>query len=266
MRNRENLIHKKRAAKDYALGVNVQTASPENIEMAGAAGYDFVLIDCEHGTIYLDKLVELLRAADASGITPIVRVPDHSPSFIMRALDAGAMGVAIPNVNTRAQAEAVVSAAKFKSGGFGARGACPSTRANWHLATDWPEFTRWSNEETMVWLLIESLEGIDNIDAILEVPGISAIVPGPFDLSQAMGHAGDMRHPDVVEALRTLTGKAKKKGVDTVAVLLANDAAGMKDETDCWKGLGTTIFWAGGDRRMFTLALRNRMAQVKENL
>ena len=266
MRTRENLIHKKRSAKTPALGVNVQTASPENIEMAGAAGYDFVLIDCEHGTIYLDKLVELLRAADASGITPIVRVPDHSPSFIMRTLDAGAMGVAIPNVNTRAQAEAVVSAAKFKSGAFGVRGACPSTRANWHLASDWPSFTRWSNEETMVWLLIESLEGINNIDSILEVPGISAIVPGPFDLSQAMGHAGDMRHPAVVEALRTLTSKATMKGVDTVAVLLANDAAGMKEEIAFWKGMGTSIFWAGGDRRMFTLALRNRMAQVKDNL
>lgn len=271
MKQRTNLIHQKRKAGEAALGVNVQTASPENIEMAGAAGYDFVLIDCEHGTIYLDKLVELLRAADASGITPIVRVPDHSPSFIMRALDAGAMGVAIPNVNTRAQAEAAVSAAKYNSkqygtDPFGTRGACPSTRANWHLVGSWPEFTRWSNDETMVWLLIESLEGIGNIDAILEVPGISAIVPGPFDLSQAMGHAGDMRHPDVVKALRTLTTKARAKGVDTVAVLLSNDAAGMKEEIAFWKDLDTTIFWAGGDRRMFTLALRNRMAQVKDNL
>ena len=108
--------------------------------------------------------------------------------------------------------------------------------------------------------------GIGNIDAILEVPRISAIVPGPFDLSQAMGHAGDMRHPDVVKALRTLTTKARAKGVDTVAVLLSNDAAGMKEEMAFWKDLDTTIFWAGGDRRMFTLALRNRMAQVRENL
>ena len=70
----------------------------------------------------------------------------------------------------------------------------------------------------------------------------------------------------VVDALRTLTTKAKQKNVDTVAVLLANDAASMKDEIRFWKGLGTSIFWAGGDRRMFTLALRQRMEQVKSNL
>lgn len=267
MRPRQNLVHAKRAAGGAAMGVNVQTTSPENVEMAGAAGYDFVIIDCEHGVMSMDRTVEMLRAADASGITPIVRVPEQSAGAIMRALDCGAMGVIVPGVGSRAQAEAAVAAAKYRArDNAGARGACPSTRANWHLVGDWPAFVEWSNAQTMVWLLIESPEGVANIDAILEVPGIDAIVPGPFDLAQAMGHNGDMRHPQVVDALKKVVQAARRRKIETVAVLLASNAAELEQETAFWRGAGATAFWVGGDRRMFTLALRQRMAQVAASL
>lgn len=268
MKDRTNLVLRKREAGQPAMGVNIQTASPENVEMAGAAGYDFVVIDCEHGTPYLDGLVDMLRAADGVGVTPIVRVPGHDPGFIMRALDGGAMGVIVPNVATAEQARAAVSAGKYRTGSadaadIGSRGACPSTRANWHLTSDWPAFARWSNEQTMVWLLIESAEGAANLDRILEVPGISAIVPGPFDLAQSMGHSGNVWHPDVVDLLRTMVKKAGARGVDTVAVLLASDSESLKREVAFWQEAGITTYWVGGDRRLFSLALKNRMQQVE---
>lgn len=263
MKERQNRVRAKRAAGVPAMGVNVQTTSPENVEMVGAAGYDFVIIDCEHGVVSMQGLVEMLRAADAAGVTPIVRVRDRSPSNIMQALDLGAMGVIVPGVGTRAEAEAAVAAAKYRIGANGgARGACPSTRANWHLVDDWPEFARRSNEETLVWLLVESPEGVANIEQILEVPGIDAIIPGPFDLSQAMGHCGDMRKPEVVEALRGVVKAARRRKVDSVAVLLASTPEALKEETAFWKDAGSTVFWVGGDRRLFTIALRQRMAQV----
>ena len=267
MNPRQNKVHAKRAAGGTAMGVNIQTTSPENVEMAGAAGYDFVIIDCEHGVMSMDRTIEMLRAADATGVTPVVRVPDQAPGSIMRALDAGAMGVIIPGVATRAQAEAAVAAAKFRTReAAGARGACPSTRANWHLVQDWPSFVRWSNQETMVWILVESPEGVANIDEILQVPGIDAIVPGPFDLAQAMGRNGDMRDPEVVAALEKVVHGARRRNVETIAVLLASNDADLREETAFWRRMGATAFWVGGDRRMFTVALRQRMAQVQAGL
>jgi 4-hydroxy-2-oxoheptanedioate aldolase len=271
MKTRINHVLRKRAAGQTAMGINIQTASPENIEMAGAAAYDFVVIDCEHGTTYVDHLTEMLRAADSVDITPIVRVPTLDPVFILRALDAGALGVIVPNIATAEQARSAVAAAKYRMPGaefasMGQRGACPSTRANWHLAADWPEFAKWSNEQTVVWLLIESMQGAAAIDEILEVPGIGAIVPGQFDLAQSMGLQGDVWNPRVTETLQVIVAKASAKGVDTVAVLLGSDTASLAKEVAFWKKAGVTTYWVGGDRRLFTLALRQRMTQVQANL
>jgi 4-hydroxy-2-oxoheptanedioate aldolase len=267
MKKRENRTLDKRASGEVAMGINVQMSSPENVEIVGATGYDFVLLDCEHGSFYLDRVVEMCRAADGIGVTPLVRVPDHNPSFIMRTLDAGAMGVVVPNITSRAQAEAAVSAAKYKApGNQGTRGACPSTRATWHLTSEWEKFAQWSNEQTTVWLLIESVEGINNIDEILDVPGIDAIVPGPFDLAHDMGYPGMLQHPEVVTALRGMVRKAKQKNVQTVAVLLASNSNDLKEEVEFWREVGATIFWVGGDRRLFTIAAQQRMTQVRNTL
>lgn len=267
MKLRENRILSKRVGGGIAMGVNLQMSSPELVEIIGATDYDFALFDCEHGSYYLDRVVEMCRAADAAGVTPLVRVPDQSPGFIMRALDAGAMGVVVPNIANAAQARAAVSAAKYKEGeNGGCRGACPSTRATWHLTSDWPAYAKLANEQTAVWLLIESMEGVNNLDAILEVPGFSAIVPGPFDLAHDMGFPGDLQNPKVVEAVRGIARKARERNVDTVAVLLASDPAALREEVAFWKSVGASIFWVAGDRRLFTLAARQRMAQVTATL
>lgn len=267
MKQKINRIHEKRGSNEVPLGVIVQTGNPDNVEMAGAADLDFVVLDCEHGSLSFDRVVEMLRAADGVGITPLVRVPDQTPHHILRALDAGAMGVVVPNVKNAAQARAITSAAKYlDESGFGARGSCPSSRANWHLARDWPAFARWSNANTDVWLLIEDMEGVNNIEAILDVPGISAIVPGPFDLAQAMGHKADMSHPEVIAALRRIVGAAARRGIDSVAVLLATDPQALREEAVFWREMGVTIFWIGGDRRMMSLAMERRRADVAAGL
>jgi len=267
MKTRINRIKEKRSRGELPLGVIIQTGNPDNVEMAGANDLDFVVLDTEHGSLAFDRVVEMLRAADGVGITPLVRVPDQTPQHILQALDAGAMGVVVPNVKTAEQARAITMAAKYLDGdGFGARGSCPSTRANWHLSRDWPAFAQWSNENTQVWLLIEDLVGVENIEAILDVPGISAIVPGPFDLAQAMGHKANMEHPDVVAALRRIVGAASSRGIDSVAVLLATDSEGLRKEAAFWREMGVTIFWIGGDRRMMSLAMERRRADVEQSL
>src|SRR5512143_1798325 len=101
---RTNRVRQALQKGDLAIGAIMQLASPELVEMAGRNGCDFVIIDCEHGSFYLEGAVNMIRAAEAIGITPLVRVSDSDAGHIMRALDAGAMGVVVPNVASAAQA------------------------------------------------------------------------------------------------------------------------------------------------------------------
>jgi len=160
-----------------------------------------------------------------------------------------------------------VAAARYKlPGQDGGRGSCPSTRANWHLAQDWDGFARWSNDQTLVWVLIEDAEGVANIDAIASVPGLSAIVPGPFDLSQAMGLGGQTEHPEVLAALASVADAARRHGVDLSAALMGTTGEALQRQSAYWEGLGATSFWIGGDRRILSLALRARTELVAASL
>lgn len=248
-----------------ATGVAVQFGAPEVVESAGAAGYEFVYIDCEHGSFFIDTAVEMIRAADAVGTTPVVRVPGQDPSYITRMLDAGAMGVIVPNVNTAAQAKAIAAAAKYKMGNNGGmRGACPGTRASWHQTMNWPEFVKWSNESTMLWPLIESPEGAENIEAIMDVPGIDAIMLGQFDFAHALGFPGQTQHPDVTRRYTEVVRKAKAAKKMVVGSLFSATPEEMRVEKRHWMELGVRIFVAGSDRRMLVNAMRTRIAAVRE--
>lgn len=264
MRERINLIKQRLSDGHAAIGVAVQMNSPENVEVVGAAGFDFAYIDCEHGSFYLEGATNMIRAAEAVGLTPIVRVPNDEPSYIARVLDAGAMGVIVPNVSTPEEARAIVSAAKYKDGdNGGTRGACPGTRATWHQTTEWPIFMRRSNENTMVWPLIESPEAIENIDAIASVPGIHALMLGPFDYAHAIGLPGQPQHPDVQARYADVMQAASKNNIDVVASLFSPTPEQMEEEKFNWIKAGARILVAGSDRRMLFNALTQRVRALR---
>lgn len=259
MRMRTNNVEIRRALGEVPTGLVVQLGCPDVVEMAGVANFDYVWIDSERGSFDIETAVQMFRAADAVGITPLLRVPSHDRSFIMRALDGGAMGIIVPNVETRDQAEALVAAAKyFEGGSAGTRGACPGTRAAWHQAQDWPNFVRWSNQNTAVWLIVESPTGVANIDEIASVPGVDAIVMGSFDLAQAMGFDGDITKPDVQRAHERVIESAARHGVDLVANMFAISPEDLVTTGSQWVDSGATILCVGSDRRMFAHALTSR--------
>jgi 4-hydroxy-2-oxoheptanedioate aldolase len=244
----ENRIRKLLSQGRPVIGTWAQIASPEIVEIIGRAGYDFVIIDAEHGAFYLETAVHMLRAAESVGVTAIIRIPDKNPSFVARMLDAGYMGVVVPNVNDRSEAEAMVGAARYYPSG--SRGACPRIRVAGHQAENWPEFTCWSNENVMVWPLIESLEGVRNYTQILEVPGIDAIMLGATDLSQAMGLPGQQRHPQVVAKLEEMYKMAAAKHIDTIAVVTAETPQEIQELGRHWIDFGCRIIVAGSDRKV----------------
>lgn len=241
------------------VGAFVQMACPEIVEAAGHAGYDYVWIDGEHGSFGMETIVSMIRAAEATGLTSMVRVPSHDPTTIARVLDAGAQGVIVPQVATRADAEQVVQAARYCNRDWpdGKRGACPLIRAAGHQTLHWKEYAAAANDNVMVWLLVETVEGLANLEDILTVQGVDAIVLGAFDLAVSMGLDGDRYHPDVVAKLDGMIDVVRRHGVDVVGLLFDASVDDMKEAKAHYVESGCRIIVAGSDRRIISNALHS---------
>ena len=246
---RKNLIREALDKRNMALGTWVQTRNPEACELAAAVGYDFVVIDMEHGSFGWDSTVEMIRAVQCGGATPVIRLPGDSSVDIGKALDAGALGVIIPRISTPEQASKVVQAARDEP--TGKRGACPVVRATSHGLLEWKGYREWADENVMVWAVIETVEAVQNIEDILD-QGLDAILLGPFDLSMAMGLGGDHEHPDVKKALNRIADMALKKGVDCAVVLFAVEPDEIEVSAKFWKEKGCRLMTTTSDRAILS--------------
>jgi 4-hydroxy-2-oxoheptanedioate aldolase len=263
MHTKSNNIKTCLASGTPCFGTWVQMASPEVVEAAGYQGYDFVIIDMEHGHFDFDTAQAMIRAADAVGTTPVVRVAANEPYLILKALDMGAMAVLVPGIASREDAAKAVQAAKYPPAG--SRGACPWTRATRYCTGDWAQHAARSNAETMIWLLVEGAEGIGHIDAILTVPDIDAIMMGPFDLSSSLGIAGQLDHPLLLAKLQELTAKTKARGVNMIAVMLSETRPEeIRAAVRKWTGLGCQIMTVGGDRAILTSGFRALLDHARQ--
>jgi 4-hydroxy-2-oxoheptanedioate aldolase len=203
--------------RDDVAGIMIGIPHPALVEMSAYAGFDFVIIDNEHGVGGMETTEHMVRAAKGAGTIALVRTqfPD-----ILRCLDLGASGVLVPGVETAAQAAAVVGAAKYPP--LGNRGAAFSPRAAGYGFFGGIEHVARSNEGTAAMVMIESVEALKNLPAILATPGLDAAFIGPNDLSFSMGLPGQMTHPDVrgaiLDALKLIAASPVAPGV------LANSA------------------------------------------
>jgi 4-hydroxy-2-oxoheptanedioate aldolase len=228
------------------LGTGVQMNSPEVVEILGNTGFDFVMIDTEHGYFGLETAENLIRAADASGIVPIVRVSHKNPTLIMKALDMGAQGVVVPGISTKEDAATAVRASKYPP--LGNRGACPFIRAAGHMASDWKAFSQNADESTVVFLLIEGPEGVKNFEDIISVEGIDVIAVGPFDLSVALGVGGQVNHPWVVETLKEMIRLALRKNIALNTVVFELEEDKIRSTAEYWFNLGIRVMMVGSDK------------------
>ena len=201
-----NKMKEKLAAGQPVFGLSIMIPSPQIVEMAGRLGFDWVLIDFEHGAITQETLQSMVMAAESSGITPIARPAGHSEQEISRLLDAGILGVQVPHVNTAEEAAAVVAAVKFHP--QGQRGLAVGTRAaHYGIGLSQAEFVAQANRATLVCVQIEELPALDNIEAICAVPGVDVVFVGPSDLSQALGVPGQHDAPVLQETMRKAFAK-----------------------------------------------------------
>ncbi len=243
------------APSKLSLGVFCELPTPASIEIIAAAGWDFVIIDCEHAPITAQMLPDFIRASDAAGIPAIVRVPENNAAAIQQALDAGAAGVQIPQISSVASARAAVSAARFHPGGQ--RGFNPFVRAARYSAEPIAEFLQRSNEGVTVVLQIESAEGVRAVDAILEVPGIDVLFIGPYDLSQSLGIPGQTSDPRVFDAGQAIVTKAAARGVR------AGVFTNTEEEARRWRKAGIQYLCYSVDTAVLLNALRAAQLRLR---
>ena len=206
----ENRLKARLKDGNIVVGPFVNIGSGAMIEIAAFAGFDFVILDTEHGPLDIETTEDLCRVASGVNLTPIVRVRENDPPQILRALDIGSGGVQVPQISSRADAEAVVQAAKYAP--LGMRGVSPYTRAARYFAEGSSILGR-LNEESMIVIHIEGVEGLNNLTEILDVQGLDVIFLGPYDLSQSLGIPGQVNDSRVVERMKLAVSKVDAAGI-----------------------------------------------------
>lgn len=217
-----NKLKKKLKEGQVCFGTFIRLG-PAAVEIVGHAGWDFVVLDMEHGVFDFTNVEHMIRAARCAGITSLVRVAEPSPSHIMRAVDAGAEGVQVPQVDSPERALIVSQAARYFP--EGQRGLCSFVRAANYSAIPPEEHIPSSNEEILTVIHIEGKQAVEEIEAIVETPGIDVIFLGPWDLSQSLGIPGKTKDPQVRQLMeRVITICQNKKVISGTFVRFVEEA------------------------------------------
>jgi 4-hydroxy-2-oxoheptanedioate aldolase len=235
------------------LGTWTQFSDAQLLDLVGAAGFHFSIIDLEHGPFGIDTAAGLIRDAEAARLVPLVRVPRGEHRLAARLLDCGAAGVVAPGVDSAAEAQAWTRALQFAPAGE--RGACPIVRAAAHSLQDWASTEAQQARAGLV-VLIESPAGVQACEAICAVPGVMAVMAGPFDLSVALGLHGQASHSPVQVACRKVQAAAQAQGKAFVMPVFAAEPLLMQQQLQNWAALGVRHFVVGADKIIVAHALR----------
>ena len=205
-----NQLKRKLAEGRVVLGTFITLNCPDLVEIAGLAGFDYCIIDTEHGPGNPESIQHMIRAAELRGMAAIVRVTDTAPTTILRTLDVGAAGIQVPQVNSPETAENVVRSAKYFPKGD--RGACLTRSSRYGFVPGVAEYFDEANRETLVIVHCENRQGLECLDGIAAVDGVDVIFVGPYDLSQSFGIPGQIYHPVMVDAVARALAAAKRAG------------------------------------------------------
>lgn len=183
--------------------------SSYSAELMAHQGFDSVSIDLQHGPVDFQAAVGMMQAISTTDAVPMARIPWNDPAIIMKMLDAGAYGLICPMINTKAEAEAFVAAARYAP--MGNRSFGPNRAVQYGGADYWQH----ANEEVLLLAMIETTKALANLDEILSVPGLNGVYVGPGDLSLSMGHTPtlDPDVPAVLEAMESIRSRTRAMGL-----------------------------------------------------
>ena len=244
-----NRVRQLRAEGKIPIGHMISEFGTRGVaKITEAAGVDFVIIDMEHSANGIEAVGDLVAWFRATRVTPMVRIPDTEYHFIAQALDAGALGIMVPRVDTPEQAQRAVEAARYPP--EGRRGLAIGMAVTDYVYTSPAEYMPEANRNNLVMCQIETQMGLDNVDAIAALDGVDVLFLGQQDLSHSMGIVAEFEHPRFIEALRTITVAAKRHGKAAAAQPMS--ASQAKE----WIDLGFNVISWGADLVVYELALK----------
>ncbi len=208
---KQNNVRRLLAEGKRVYGAWLLIPSTVTVEIAGYAGLDFAVIDNEQGAFNPETIADMIRAGENVGISVFVRVVANNPGLINQVLNAGADGIIVPHVCTRQDAEAAVRAARYAPDGF--RGQMYALRRDGYGTIDFTDYLAAINREIMVFLTIEDVQGLDNLEEIASTPGIDVLLIGRADLAQSLGMPGQVMHPAVTAAEQKIRSAALAHGL-----------------------------------------------------
>lgn len=248
-----NSLRERLRTQEPTLGLWVTLESPTVTEIAVALGLDWVCVDMEHGHLGYREVMEHVRAVRGSATTALVRVPEIERSAIKRALDIGAHGVLLPLVRGRGDVERGMRFGRYPP--QGERGVGGERAVKWGLGLE--EYVACANEEILVIPIIETREAAEEIDAILDVPGLEAIFFGPADLSASHGHLGAWEGPGVADLMLEIRAKAAARGIASGVMSRSREDAARRCEQ------GFRLVGLGSDTGLLIRALNEGLEGLR---
>jgi 2-dehydro-3-deoxyglucarate aldolase len=239
-------------AGERLVGPMITLAVPETAEILAAAGYDWLFLDAEHGTFGTPELQAVIGRVDRI-IPCLVRVAAADEVPIKKALDVGAVGIVAPQVNSPALAESVVKLCRYSP--QGTRGVGLGRAHGYGLS--FTDYVQTANETIAVIVQAEHIDAVENMEAIAGVPGVDAVLVGPYDLSASLGKIGEVDHPDVIKAVDHVTQVCRHAGV--ALGIFGVSASAVKPYID----KGYTLIIAGVDTVMLGQAGHDMVSQLK---
>ena len=208
----ENRAKRKLKSGQPTYGVLSTSADSQIAELFGLAGFDYYMLDAEHGLMDAAQVMDVIRACELVNITPMVRIGSKDPKIVLQYLDAGMMGVMMPGLETVADIRVLIDAVKYPP--LGKRGM-GLTRASGYIVVgnEAVDFINFSNEQIMVIPQFEDAALLDRFEEMISQPGVDAVVIGPRDLSLNMGFPHGPNHPEVQEMIDRVVDICKKTGV-----------------------------------------------------
>jgi len=226
-----NHVRRRLAAGEPSVGTWLSLPSPASAEYVSRLGFDWLVVDAEHSPVEIGTLAQMFMAMAASPIAPMVRVPWNRPERFKQVLDGGAWGVVVPMVNSRNEAERAVQATRYHPMGQRSVGG---GRHALSFDTTAADYYRHANDEVLLVLQIEHVEGVEHADDILSVPGVDACFIGPNDLAASMGLglgvSLESDHPRMVEAITHVQQICRRHGV--APGIHCSDAAAVNQRID----------------------------------
>lgn len=249
----KHALHSHRPQVGMFMGLN----NPISAEILATCGFDFLLIDCEHGINDMPTVQAQLQAMAPYPTQVLVRPVDHNPATLKQLLGMGVQTILAPMVDTAAQAEQLVLALHYPPRGTRGVGTGLERGARWNAVTD---YVKHAESNTCLVVQIESIQGLDNLEAICAVDGVDGVFIGPSDLAAALGHLGNAQHPDVQNTITLALSRINQQG--TAAGLFC----GNPGQVAAYRAAGACFMALGADTALLRNAAVQLAATARQNL